>query len=193
MFGSPIVASLTGLCAVGGVIVGAYYASVPAILGKTDFEIAGVATKARLEWWCCEQGRPFSKIGIISGSGQETVASGWAELASSRASFYLTPENWLIVLTPKAGIVAFRPTSTDVFEDARSTTPKNGHPSEWRYLGAVDGTPTPKPSFRFYSPSEQRECIPMLGVKFEQRARFRLQHQSNGTCNASETAIEQRN
>jgi hypothetical protein len=170
--------------------LGGYLAFRPTLLGKTAFELADPSITVRLEWWCCQaQGVAYSKLSIAQKNGSEIVASGWSELVSSRASFYANRDNSIIVLTPVAGLIVFKQDRSGSFRASYSEEVSARNSSDWRYLGAIDGSISSPSNFKFYPPSQQRECIPMLGVKFEVQTTFRLEHQSAQDCDMSETSF----
>jgi len=184
-FPSRIVGCLSIAVLIG---LGGYLAFRPTLLGKTEFELADPSIAVRLEWWCCQaQGQAYSKLSIAPKHGSEITASGWPELVSSRASFYANRDNSIIVLTPVAGLIVFKQDQTGSFAVGYSEEASGRGSSDWRYRGAIDGSVSNPSNFKFYPPSQQRECIPMLGVKFEVQTAYRLEHQSAQDCDMSET------
>ncbi|MCA0419160.1 MAG: hypothetical protein LCH80_10625 [Proteobacteria bacterium] len=184
---SRLVACLSIAVLIG---LGSYVAFHPTLLGKSDFKLTDPSIAVRLEWWCCQaQGQAYSKLSITSKPGLGVTASGWPELVSSRASFYADLDESIMVLTPLAGLIAFKQDQNGSFAVKHSEEESGRGSSDWRYLGAVDGSVSNPSNFKFYPPSQQRECIPMLGLKLEVRTAYRLEHQSAQDCDMSETSF----
>lgn len=97
---------------------------------------------------------------------------------ATRASLYVTPEGWLVVLGGPAVATMISVSDgtppTLVEEDERTRTRSEA----WRYIGAVDKDERTR-RLRFYSSAEQRECFEMYG---EGESPYRKDHQAESFC-----------
>jgi hypothetical protein len=75
---------------------------------------------------------------------------------ATRTSIYLTEANEIAILGPAGDdyLVSFNP--------LRITPGFHLWSDKWEYVGAFD-KPRTRGAFRFFSPEEQRECIPTMG------------------------------
>lgn len=97
---------------------------------------------------------------------------------ATRASLYVTPEGWLVVLGGPAVATMISVSGGGppalVAEDERKRT----RSESWLYIGAVDKEEKTR-RLRFYSPGEQRECFAMYG---EGESPYRKDHQVERSC-----------
>lgn len=145
-------------------------------------ELPGVKAAVRVEWWLGRDWMPYSRLIVENASGK-IDAKMWADWGpASRGTFYLTPENWLVVLHPSGGATAISVREGGAPEEINGSEINGSRSESWQFIGTVDKAPYPQSGYRFYSPTEQRECIPMFGMKFEKAPHFRFVHQEAQDC-----------
>ncbi|WAC49650.1 hypothetical protein OVA03_07045 [Asticcacaulis sp. SL142] len=94
-----------------------------------------------------------------SGQFKTKLWSNWGP--ATRASFYLTPDNNLVVIGSGGNVYAFAighhysPTKLDINKDLNSADGM-----DWRFIGTTDG----RGSIQFTPASEGKECIDLLGA-----------------------------
>lgn len=163
-----------------------YYLSFDHLLDEVAVDLPVNRARARVQWWSSSDWMPRSRLVVETASGATIESEMWADWGvASRASLYVSPENWLIVLHPAGG-----ETVVSIPENGAPGIVPGGEinqsaPDTWQFIGTVARNQYPKRGFRFYSPAEQRECIPMFGMKFEMGARYRLEHQAPQDCDWS--------
>jgi hypothetical protein len=146
--------------------------------------LPGLHSKARVEVWgnTFSEGRFEIVVTSPEGSARSVLWEDWGP--AQRASLYLTPDNWLVVLG--GGSI------NEMIEIPASAPPKivpherrpRDAGDQWAYLGAVDrGYVGGVVRLKFFSPSEQPECVPMYG---EGRSPYRVQHQESRPCSSSQ-------
>lgn len=170
------------LIAIAGA-AGLAYAFKDQLYGEATVEIPGAGGRVRLEWWCCKELTvSYSQLVVISNLGKTTRIRGWDDWGpAARGSFYVTPEKWVVVLPAAGGAIGFQITVQGDAVAISEQKLKEGSSASWTYVGAVDYDPRAIPHYRFYSPSEWKECVPMLGMKGVE-AGFRFEHQASGGC-----------
>ncbi len=164
------------LLAVAAAIWG-YNAQYSSPRQTVGIDLPGANAKARFEWWLGEDWIPFSRIVVenVHGKTDRRMWEDWGP--ASRASVYLTPENWLVVAHPGGGATAVTLNSERAPEEISYFAVKRSPSERWRFIGTVDRTR--QGDLRYYSPDEVRECIPLFGAG---SAPFRIDHQDQRDC-----------
>ncbi len=131
---------------------------------------------ARVQVWgnTSSEGRFEILVETPKGTERRVLWEDWGP--AQRASLYLTPNNWLVVMGGGGDTEMIALSSGS----APRWVPYNQRPrqggEDWTYLGAVDRSVD---HLVYYSPVHQRECIPLYGAG---SSPYRKAHQDEHYC-----------
>ena len=137
-------------------------------------------TAARIEVWgnTWSEGRFEVVVQTPSGTVRDVLWEDWGP--AQRASLYLTPEDWLVVLGG-GGVARMIDLSAGGAPRVVPSREQLRQKSElWTYLGVVDRVIEKREArLRFFDPSTQPECIPLYGAG---SSPYRIAFQDTGFC-----------
>lgn len=112
---------------------------------------------AHVEVWgnTTSDGRFELRVENHNGEARHMLWEDWGP--AKRVSLYLTPKGWLVALGGggMAEMFELRPELPPRWVDDSEQPITDG--ADWTYIGVVDRSDD---GLRFYSPSEQQECVP---------------------------------
>lgn len=155
-----------------------YYAfSRPFASVDVPIRLPGVTV--RFEVWSDFGGERYWLVtSTPSGSAKRKLWSNWGP--ASRANFYWTSDDWLVVLGGGGDAEMVDLKNASAPHERRRSPGTQTDSGTWIYLGAVDFLSNGAASgYRFFTPSQRRECFAMLGAGFSP---YRHQHQAQGPC-----------
>ena len=155
----------------------AYYAiSRPFASVEVPIEYPGVT--ALFEAWSDFGGGQYWLVTSTSlGSAERKLWSNWGP--ATRANFYRTSDNRLVVLGGGGASEMVDLNNAIAPQEPRRSTGTKADSASWSYLGAVDYSWSGAGGYRFFPPSERKECFAMFGAGYSP---YRHQYQAESRC-----------
>jgi hypothetical protein len=178
-----IIAIIAIIALIAALVVGLYYMTSDRLAHDVAVDLPTNDARARVQWWSGSDWMPYARLIVERDTGERVDTKMWTNWGvATRGSFYITPENWLVVAHPGGGTTVVTISKNSPLKELHEFDLKHSPSEVWNYIGAVDGY---QHSSKFFSPKQQRECIPMFGMKFEPGPRFRFDQQVPQDCDWS--------
>jgi hypothetical protein len=156
------VIAVAAILAIGFTALYLYYTALPA--QTAQMTVPGTSVRVTLQfYYVTDENRDSGRYLTIETPSRRAVffLKGWDWAHNARTSLYFTQEGNIAVLEP-AG-------DNDIVISLATLKSSSAHgvdSQSWNYLGAFDYSDRSyNRKLTFFSPDQQNECIPMLGVE----------------------------
>lgn len=154
------------------VLVVVTLAACDGLVRKIKVDLPFPDTSASVEVWSDGLESRYELV-VKNGSGQARTKM-WTDWGpATRANFYVTPENFIVVIGGHGCCYVFKVGEKKPPRIADFAEYRNLDSESWTYLGAVSKDRLGET--RFFTPNEMRECISNYGVGGDpRRAKFQV-------------------